>query len=219
MVLHQPGVGRAHPVRTPSPAASTAATRVVAVDAGSRSLVEVEHLAALVDEVLAGTAEESAVLSSHHVTEPDRHYAAVLSWTGGPARDEVTRALAAGIDGVLVLREDDLAAALGHGAAALPGLAVAIADHTNRTAGRLARYPGRRAIERRLTAAEIVRLSCVEEVVGLAGVEIQPQRCVDLTGFARPQWRAGRCVLLVQQGAADLLPFEARQQIPCCADH
>jgi len=61
--------------------------------------------------------------------------------------------------------------------------------------------------------------SVVEEVVGLAGVSVAPDSPVDLTGFARPVWREGRCVLLVQQAAAGLVPFEARVQVPCCSAH
>ena len=204
---------------THAPWVSTAAVRVVAVDAGSRTIAEVEQLAGLVDEVLAGRVDESSyVLSAHHITEPDRHFAVVLSWTDGPAREEIAQALADMNDSARVLR-DDHTAAVGDSPDALPGLAAAIADHTGRAAGRLTRFPGRTAIERRLTAGEIVTLSCVDEVVGLAGLEIQPDSVVNLTGFARPQWSTGRCVLLVQPGTPDLVPFEVRQQIPCCADH
>jgi hypothetical protein len=203
-----------------TPAASTTTTRLVVVNAHSRTLADIEHLAHQVDEAFSTRLDEASYfLSTHTIAEPDRHLAAVLSWTGGPDHGEMTRALAAAVNDADASGEDDLVTVVGGHAALAPGLAAAVAEHTTRTTGRLARYPGRTAIERRLTASEIVTLSCVDEVTGLAGTDVQPDSMVDLTGFARPQWRSGRCVLLVQPGATTLIPFEARQQIPCCADH
>ena len=199
--------------------ASTASTRVVAVDARSRTLADVEHLVHRIDQVLGGGLDASSyVVTSHTVVEPDRHFALVVSWREGPERDEVARSLEAAIEGAAVVGGEDPASGAGH-VAPLPGLAAAVGEHTGRRTGRLARYPGRDAIERRLTVGEVIASSCVDEVAGLAGTEVQSDSVVELTGFARPEWRAGRCVLLVQPGVDALLPFEVRQQIPCCTDH
>lgn len=69
------------------------------------------------------------------------------------------------------------------------------------------------------TVAAVEADSVVEAVEGLAGIELDPGDTLDLTGFARPVWREGRCVLLVQRSAGGLVPFEMRHQIPCCSDH
>jgi hypothetical protein len=95
----------------------------------------------------------------------------------------------------------------------------AIAEATARSAGRLARYLGRTRIETVTTVAEVEADSVVDAVEGLAGIDLDPGDTLDLTGFARPVWREGRCVLLVQRAAAGLVPFEVRDQIPCCSDH
>lgn len=69
------------------------------------------------------------------------------------------------------------------------------------------------------TVAAVEADSVVDAVEGLAGISLEPGDTLDLTGFARPVWREGRCVLLVQRSAVGLVPFEMRHQIPCCSDH
>ncbi|MCW2767224.1 MAG: hypothetical protein JWO11_3183 [Nocardioides sp.] len=101
----------------------------------------------------------------------------------------------------------------------LVGARAAAAEHGGRGAGRLARYPGRSDIERRVTVAEVVTGSAVDVVEGLAGTTVGDESELDLTDWARPTWRSGRVVLLVQPAAGTLVPFEARDQVPCCADH
>jgi hypothetical protein len=99
------------------------------------------------------------------------------------------------------------------------GAGTALAEHRERRAGRLARFPGQQDVQRRLSVADVLSLSCVDAVEALAGTEVGPETRLDLTGFVRPTWRAGRCVVLVQPSAGDLVPFESRHQIPCCSDH
>lgn len=183
------------------PGPASAAGHALAVDAGSRTLAEVEHLVHEIDAALAHLPEEAYVVSTHVVRDPAAHLAAVVGWTG--VRPDRVR------DGLLGLA----------GARVDPDHP-AVPEHRARAAGRLARYPGRSAIERRLTAAEVVGLSCVDAVEGLAGTAVRPDSVLDLTGFARPTWRDGRCTLLVQQARDGvLLPFEVRDQVPCCANH
>lgn len=101
-----------------------------------------------------------------------------------------------------------------------PAAAAALREHRERTAGRLARYPGRAEVERVTTAGDVVALSCIDAVEGLAGVEVTASSGLDLSGFARPTWRDGTCTLLVQRGRDGMLiPFEVRDQQACCADH
>ncbi|MFT4083567.1 MAG: hypothetical protein QM638_13370 [Nocardioides sp.] len=186
-------------------------TRVVHTAAGT--LLATEHLARRLDE--AGAAR-TGYLTSHLVATPEPRYVMVLDHTdelAARATEELpglTRVPAAR-DVVLLLTDvsDD------HRAAARS----AVHEHRTRHSGRLLRYPGRTAIERRLTVREVIARSCVDEVAGLAGVDVTPDTMLDLTGFARPTWHEGRCRLLVQPGRIGLIPFEVRDQVSCCADH
>ncbi len=203
---------------SPAAAASTA-TRAVAVDAAASGLAAAEHLVHRVDaalaDLLAEDGPEGYVVSTHVVRTPVSRSAAVVSWRGGPEPARVTARLRAAlpelaaVDGALVTA-----------AALAPGALAAAGEARRRTAGRLARYPGRAGVERRTTPAGAVSASCLDAVEGLAGVAVTPDSVLDATGFARPTWRDGRCTLLVQRGTAGVLvPFEVRHQIACCSDH
>ena len=180
----------------------------LAVDADARDLAAVEHLVHRLDEVLGtGQPEDPYVISTHVVREPMARFVAVLDWAvldrpGGPAIGELTALLADRLPDAYVTPDSP-----------------AIAEAAARTAGRLARYPGRTRIETVTTVAAVEAESVVDTVEGLAGIELAPDDVLDLTGFARPVWREGRCVLLVQRSATGLVPFEMRHQIPCCSDH
>lgn len=202
-----------------SPAHSVStATRAVAVDTAAPGLTAVEHLVHRIDDALEGLlsedGEEGYVVSTHVARTPVGRFVAVLTWTGGPEPGLVTTRLLAGIpdlaevDGALVTE-----------AALAPGALAATEEARGRTSGRLARYPGRARVERRTTPEQVVTESCLDAVEGLAGVAVTPDGVLDLTGFARPTWRDGRCILLVQQGGDALLPFEVRDQIACCDGH
>lgn len=189
----------------------------VAVDTGAASLGAVEHLVHDLDGALADL-PDALVVSTHVVSTPVPRFVAVLGWESQDPADVVARVLE-GLTGlaevpttrgpVLVARPDFA-----------EGADRAVAEHLSRRSGRLAHYPGRAAIERRLSAAEVVAHSCVDVVEGLAGAVVEPDSPLDLTGFARPTWREGRCTLLVQRAVGGVLvPFEAREQQACCDNH
>ncbi|MGI5254242.1 hypothetical protein [Actinacidiphila glaucinigra] len=202
----------------PTPAVSTTA-HAVAVDTAAPGLAAIEHLVHRIDEALTGLLTEDGaegyVVSTHVARDPAARFAAVVSWRGGPEPEQVTARLRAALpelttaDGALVTE------------AALASGAHAAADEAlRRSAGRLARYPGRTAVERRTTPAAAVAASCLDAVEGLAGVPLTPDAVLDAIGFARPTWGDGRCTLLVQQGTGGVLvPFEVRDQIACCSSH
>ena len=178
-------------------------TRRLAVDADARDLAAAEHLVHRLDEVLGtGQPEDPYVISTHVVREPTARFVAVLDWPGGPAVEELTALLSDQFPQAYVTPDS-------------PAIEEAVA----RSAGRLARYPGRTGIETVTTVAAVEADSVVDAVEGLAGISLEPGDTLDLTGFARPVWREGRCVLLVQRSATGLVPFEMRHQIPCCSDH
>lgn len=178
-------------------------TRPLAVDADARDLAAAEHLVHRLDEVLgAGQPEDAYVISTHVVREPTGRFVAVLDWPDGPAVEELTALLADQLPQAYVTPDSP-----------------AIEEAAARSAGRLARYPGRTAIETVTTVAAVEADSVVDAVEGLAGISLEPGDTLDLTGFARPVWREGCCVLLVQRSATGLVPFEMRHQIPCCSDH
>ncbi|OIJ27452.1 hypothetical protein [Nocardioides luteus] len=175
----------------------------LAVDADARDLAAAEHLVHRLDEALGGGPPEDAyVISTHVVREPTARFVAVVDWPGGPAAEDLTGLLTDRLPEAYVTPDSP-----------------AIAEAAARTAGRLARYHGRTRIETVTTVAAVEADSVVDTVEGLAGITLAPDDVLDLTGFARPVWREGRCVLLVQRAAAGLVPFEARHQIPCCSDH
>ena len=178
-------------------------TRPLAVDADARDLAAAEHLVHRLDEVLgAGQPEDAYVISTHVVREPTGRFVAVLDWPGGPTVEELTALVADQLPEAYVTPDSP-----------------AIDEAAARSSGRLARYPGRTAIETVTTVAAVEADSVVDAVEGLAGISLEPGDTLDLTGFARPVWREGRCVLLVQRSATGLVPFEMRHQIPCCSDH
>ena len=202
---------------------------LVAVDAGGPDVAAGEHLVHLLDDVLPSGGP--SYLASTHVV--DGHVAVAASWEpvavdpaerpSSSAAAAVAAVVAAVVGavpppvGVLVQVEDAEDAAGPPGLVA--GATAAAREHAVRGSGRVARFPGRRRVERRTTVGEVVAASDIDAVEGLAGVAVTDASLVDLTGWARPTWSAGRTVLLVQPGRGALVPFEAQRQIPCCADH
>ncbi|MEU9575685.1 hypothetical protein [Streptomyces chilikensis] len=216
------------PAASPASAVSTAA-RAVAVDTAAPGLVAVEHLVHQVDSALAGLLVEDGgrehvlaghvlaehVVSTHVARAPVGRFVAVVSWRGGPEPERVRERLLSSVPGLLpvdgvLVRDPSLA----------PGALAAAGEALRRSSGRLARYRGRRLVERRTTPGEAVAGSCLDAVEGLAGVEVSPDAVLDATGFARPTWKDGRCTLLVQRAGGDVLvPFEVRDQLACCSAH
>ena len=193
-------------------------TVALAVDTRARDLAAADHVVHLLGLPLAELAPErpAYVATTHFVGADDRHVAVAASWTGELDTWQLSEALAMSFPYAAVL-------VAGHEATGDAELAAcvctALDEHQSRRAGRLARFPGQEAIERRTTVAEVLAASCVDEVKGLVGTEIGPDSELDLTGFVRPTWRDGHCTIVVQQSVHGLVPFEGRDQIPCCAFH
>ncbi|WP_322919179.1 hypothetical protein [Nocardioides renjunii] len=207
---------------TRSPRASTTC---VAVDARTSDNAGAEHLVHLLDAVLPA-AEPGYVASTHLVPGEGPHTAVAASWPcvegSAPAAEDVLELVAAAVDalgGVGIVVHGETGTASRGPEELVAGALRAGGEHRARSTGRLARYHGRSDVERRTTVAEVVALSVVDAVEALAGTDVEPTTPVDLTGWARPTWQHGRVVLLVQQGHAGLVPFESRDQIPCCSHH
>jgi hypothetical protein len=152
----------------------------------------------------------------------DAHYALALEWpaTASPDVHAILALLREAFPGAGVVVGGSGMAALPAGPRELVGQAEQVlALHRRRTSGRLARFPGQDDVQGRLTVAGVLSASCIDEVIGLAGVTVTDTSLLDLTGFARPTWRDGHCTLVVQPGVQGLIPFEVRDQIPCCTAH
>lgn len=96
-----------------------------------------------------------------------------------------------------------------------------VARHTARRSGRLFRFPGVDELVGRLTVAQLVTGSAIDDVVMLGQREpLGPDAVIDTQGFVRPYFVDGHVVLEVRPAADGLvIPFEQRHPTPCCADH
>lgn len=203
-----------------------ASTTHLAVDARTADQAGAEHVVHLLDDLLPAT-HPTYVASTHLVAGPTPHTAVVASWTstdplGGPP-EEVVEDLATRLgrhlpEAGLVLTASSGTASRGPEELVSSALG-ALAEHRARSAGRLARYRGRAAIERLCTVSEVLTQSAVDSVDVLAGTVLEAESMLDLREWARPTWRNGTTVLLVQPGRTGLVPFESRHQIACCSDH
>jgi len=100
------------------------------------------------------------------------------------------------------------------------GAASAAAEHSTRSGGRAAHFPGIDRLTGALTVREVLARSGIERVAVLAGADAEPDTILQTRDFVRPRWIAGQLVLPVQQGpGGTLLPFEVPNPTPCCADH
>lgn len=206
--------------------APVAALRL-AVDAGCR-----DHAAAdaLVDRVCAwvraatlGRVPEPAVASTHLAPGPRPRVVVVATWHATPDLDTTLAAA------LLTRAGHELAAAAVVVQTASvrltspgrdPGGAwLALAEHEQRRSGRLVRFAGHDRLAGATTVRQVESTTAVERVEGLAGCEVSPDSVLHLDGWARPTWTDRGCVLLVQRGAQGLVPYEARHQQACCADH
>lgn len=184
-------------------------THLVAVDAGATDVGGAEHVVATLDALLPAT-HPSYVASTHVV--PGGRVAVVASWDDGATHDEVGAAVSAAVPGAdVVVGADD--------GSATDALREAVAQHQRRAAGRLVRFAGRTSIEDRVTVAEVLGATCVEEVRAVGSAALPHDTVVDLREWARPVWQAGRTVLLLQPAREGLVPFESRHQIACCSNH
>lgn len=204
---------------------------LVGLAAGARTASAAEHdaraAAGALEAAGLGGLTASWSVTTHVVrvgdAEPDptAYVAVAASWprtaVGGTA--PVTALLAAALPAATVVAETgpdrlDLGG-VGDRAA---GARAALEEH--RTGhGRVVHFPGSSALVGRWTVGDLVAAGLLDAVEGLAGTAVGDDAVVDLGDFARPTWRAGRRVLLVQPGLRALVPFEVRDQVACCHDH
>ena len=210
-----------------TPSALRASTTCLAVDARTRDHAGAEHLVHVLDGLLPVT-DPAYVASTHLVPGDAPHKDVATSWPSAHtvAEEELLELVAARVGELLDVEAEVGLVLHGHDGTAsrgpeelVSGALRAGGEHRARSAGRLARYAGQAEVERRRTVAEVLALSAIDDVEALAGTDVRPDTLLDLTEWARPTWRAGRAVLLVQPGLSALVPFESRHQIPCCADH
>ncbi|MEU3920851.1 hypothetical protein [Streptomyces sp. NPDC029004] len=189
----------------------TSGLSVIGVDMGCTSLRDADHL-------VRELAPPAAVFGCTHLIR-DGHPHIALSFAL-PAEDayeayEAFRSITARQAGTAfgALREGpgDLAA----------GAERAAAEHAARTAGRAVLFPGAAALTGTLTVGELSAASAVDEVatLGAPGAADPGGRLVT-RDHVRPEWREGRLVLTVTPAVGgSLVPFEAPDPTPCCADH
>ncbi len=222
---------------------------ILGVDGWSVHDEDADHLAHLVREVVGArvgaTVAARSVLATHEV-RAGRPHSAVSCVLRGPAAGlggAVLGGTAAGsprglADTVVGLVEA-VAAVLpaagavvatapglhdgtvrGSDADALAGAWAALATAATGASGRLVHFDGAGALVGRLTVADVLGASAVEEVVVVGGSPHTPDTVVDTGGFVRPQLEHGRVRLLVQPAAGGVLvPFERENPHRCCEDH
>ncbi|WP_409485295.1 hypothetical protein [Arsenicicoccus dermatophilus] len=206
------------------------APAVVGLDPVVASVREADHLAELLAErldALLGDPAQAAVVSTHPVRGPVPHVAlgVRLDPPIGMLLPDLLDALAetllphCGAEGA-----GEIGVACGphrRGLAALASWAAAVEEESRRgMGGRAVVYPGRAALVGTLAVRDLVRLSAIDEVVGLAGSAVGSQDQVRTRDFVRPVWRDGRLLLPVQPADGGMLvPYETPSPTPCCADH
>jgi hypothetical protein len=83
--------------------------------------------------------------------------------------------------------------------------------------GRCARFPGQALLDGVHPVSVLVGATAIDEVIGI-GAAVTPDTRVATGGFVRPEFRAGRLVLLVEPAAGGLFqPAEVEQPHECCA--
>jgi len=186
-----------------------------AVDAGSSSLGEADHL---VHDLVAGLGlPEGTVACTHLIRTGTAHVAvSVRLPPGAPAVEERLTTFA---------RTRPVGVATGTrrlGPAHLAdGAAVAEAQHTARQAGRAVIYPGVAALTGTVSFEELFAVSAITRVAVIGGAD-QPGRQDRLLtrDHVRPEWHDGDLTLAVTAVERGLYaPFEVPNPTPCCADH
>ncbi|MGC3002567.1 hypothetical protein ACPF8X_30385 [Streptomyces sp. G35A] len=88
-------------------------------------------------------------------------------------------------------------------------------------AGRAVIYPGAPALTGTMTVAELIARSAIDRVTVLGTPEPpRPGTRVVTRDHVRPQWQDGVLVLAATPAlGGTLVPFEAPDPTPCCADH
>lgn len=208
---------------------------ILGVDGWSAHDEDADHLVHRVREMVAsrlGTATaDLAVLATHEVRSAPAHSAVSCLLPGSASAGPGLAAEVAGIvesvagllpvDGAVVATSSGLADGLCHGqdAGALAGAWSALAAAATGTSGRLVQFAGAADLVGRLSVADLLAGSAVEEVVVVGGAVPTPGAVVDTLGFVRPRLEQGRVRLLVQPAAGGVLvPFERADPHRCCED-
>ncbi|MEU3094464.1 hypothetical protein ABZ690_06480 [Streptomyces sp. NPDC006967] len=162
------------------------------VDAGIRDLLDADHLLC---EMAAGLALPEDVSGCTHLVRDGRPRVVVsLSLPSRPLPDTLRERLA------------------GYGSVS-PGLPDEV--------GRAVLYPGVRALTGTMTVAELLAGSAIARVtvLGTPGPP-DPETRVVTRDHVRPQWQRDELVLAATPAlGGTLVPFEAPDPTPCCADH
>ena len=169
------------------------------------------HLLAAVDEALAGSGTSAELVC----TSVDRSAGVprpgvALRLAGEPVDRRATRtALERTLGGPVVIGDEE--------AEHPDAVAAAVLEAARQgAAGRCVRFPGQESAHGRLSAADLIAGTAIDELVGV-GLQVAPDAVVDTLGFLRPQWSGGRLTLLVEQTAGGVLkPFEIESPHECC---
>jgi hypothetical protein len=179
---------------------------VIGLDADHHDRLACEHAACdLADRVGGAT-----FISTHVVTEPEPHYAAVIEVAASP--EAVRRDLADVSETVLIVDGQ----AIDHTHA----MSDAVEAHRGRRSGRVIRFPGQENLVGTVALRDVTTQSAIDGLVCLGGAtgESATLRTQD---FVRPEFAAGRLVLVIQpfDGLDEFVPFEQPNPHPCCANH
>ncbi len=108
----------------------------------------------------------------------------------------------------------------GNGLPALQaGAQQAAKAHSDRSSGRVVRFPGGGALIGSVTFEQLMATS-IDLIQGLGGDQPDLDAVLVTRDFLRPRWQAGQLVLHVQPAAGGTwVPFETPNPTPCCAAH
>ncbi|MFJ9043867.1 hypothetical protein [Streptomyces sp. NPDC102347] len=164
------------------------------VDAGARDLRAADHLLHALADRLALPGD---TVGCTHLVRGERPRVVVsLSLSSRPLLDTVRERLAGA----------------GHGAVT-PGLPDG--------SGRAVLFPGASRLTGTLSVAELLACSAIDRVTVLGSpLPPDPDARLVTRDHVRPQWQGDDLVLAATPALGDtLVPFEAPDPTPCCADH
>jgi hypothetical protein len=182
---------------------------VIGIDAGHHDRAACEHHA--LD--LADRLGSATFISIHIVTEPEPHYAAVIEVPGSSemARRELSDVVET-VHVVIANQREDIDITLPAGDAAVA--------HRSRRSGRVVKFPGQENLVGTLPLSDVTARSAIEGLTCLGGSPGE-DAVLRTQDFIRPEFAAGRLVLVVQpfDGINEFVPFEQPNPHPCCANH
>ena len=169
------------------------------------------HLLAAVDEALAGSGAVAEVVCTYtDSSAPLPGTGVAVRLSAEPADHAATLVALARTLGGPVVRSESC-----DNPGAQAGLA-ALREATAGTAGRCVRFPGQEQVSGKVSVADLIAATAIEDVVGV-GVTVTPDHLVDTRDFLRPTWSGGRLTLVVEQAAGGVLqPFETEFPHECC---